>query len=379
VGALTGVRVIEFAGRGPGPFAGMLLSDMGAEVIRIDRPDAEAREQSPDPRLELVSRGRRSIALDLKRPEAVEVALRLVDGAEVVFEGFRPGVMERLGLGPEVCHARNPALVYARMTGWGQDGPLAHVAGHDINYIAVAGALDPIGRAGGPPVPPLNLVGDYAGGGMLAAFGIVCALIEARASGQGQVIDAAMVDGASLLMTIIHGRRQMGVWRDQRGTNHLDSGAAFYEVYETKDGRHVAVGAIERRFYTRLLELLDLDPDTLPPRTPDRWSELKRILAERFRERTRDEWVEHFGDQDACFAPVLSLAEVHEHPHHRARQGFLEIDGVLYPAPAPRLSRTPARIAGPPPAPGEHGEAILRDEGFTDSHIQALRDSRALR
>ena len=378
MGPLAGMRVIEIAGRGPGPFAGMLLSDMGATVVRVDRPDAGERPQSPDARLELVSRGRRSIAVDLKKPGGAEVVLRLAEQADVLLEGFRPGVTERLGIGPDDCHARNPRLVYTRLTGWGQQGPLAQVAGHDINYIAVAGALDPIGRAGGPPVPPLNLIGDYAGGGMLAAFGTVCAVLEARDSGQGQVIDAAMVDGASLLMTIIHGRRLMGVWNDERGTNYLDSGAAFYDVYETKDGKYVAIGAIEAQFYERLLELLDLDPDDLPPRTPEGWPELKRILTDRFRQRTREEWVEHFGDADACFAPVLGVGEVHEHPHHRARNSFVELEGVRYPAPAPRFSRTSVNIASSPPEPGQHDEEVLREHGFDEGEIATLRTDQVI-
>lgn len=374
MGPLTGVSVIEMAGRGPGPFAGMLLSDMGADVVRVDRPGTAAREQSPDARLELVSRGRRSITVDLKQPGGADLVLQLVDQADALMEGFRPGVMERLGIGPETCHSRNPRLVYARLTGWGQEGPLASAAGHDINYIALAGALEPIGRAGGPPVPPLNLVGDYAGGGMIAAFGIVCALLEAKESGQGQVIDAAMVDGASLLMTVIHGRRLMGAWRDERGTNYLDSGAPFYEVYETKDGKYVSVGAIERKFYDQLLEGLQLDVEELPERGREAWPQLKERLAEVFRTRTRDEWVDVFEGSDACFAPVLGLGEVHEHKHHRSRDSFVDSYGAVQPAPAPRFSRTSPAIQGPPPVPGEHADQILTERGFTSEHVAELRE-----
>jgi alpha-methylacyl-CoA racemase len=367
------VRVVEVAGRGPGPFAGMMLSDMGAEVIRVDRPDAEHRPQVPDPRLELVGRGRRSVAVDLKRPEGAEVVRRLAERADAMFEGFRPGVAERLGIGPQDCLSRNPRLVYGRATGWGQDGPLAQAAGHDINYIALAGALEPIGRAGGPPVVPLNLVGDYAGGGMMLAFGIVCGLLEARESGQGQVVDAAMVDGASLLMTMFHGRRRNGTWLDSRGTNYIDSGAPFYDVYETSDGRYVSVGGIEPKFHRELFERLGLDLDDLPdPVRRQDWAGLKEQLAAVFRTRTRAEWVALLEGTDSCFAPVLGLGEVADHPHHRARNSFVEVDGVPQPAPAPRFSRSEPRVTSGPPLPGQHSSEVLSQWGFDDDEIAGL-------
>lgn len=380
MGPLDGVRVIEMAGRGPGPFAGMMLSDLGAEVIRVDRPDAGVRAQAPDDRLELVSRGRRSVAVDLKHPEGRAVVLRLAEGADCVFEGFRPGVAERLGIGPTDCMARNARLVYGRATGWGQDGPLAHTAGHDINYIALAGALDPIGRAGGPPVVPLNLVGDYAGGGMLLAFGLVCALLEARGSGRGQVVDAAMVDGASLLMTLFHGRRLAGTWLDERGKNYIDSGAPFYDVYETSDGRYVSVGAIEPKFHREMLRRIGFDVESLPPvvRRAD-WPWLKERLAAIFVARTRDDWVALLEGTDSCFAPVLGLGEVNDHAHHRARNAFVEVDGIAQPAPAPRFSRTPGRVQGRPPEAGEHSAEVLLGWGFDDAEVGALQACGAVR
>lgn len=379
MGPLTGVRVVEIAGRGPGPFAGMLLSDMGAEVIRIDRPDTPIREQAPDDRLELVCRGRRSMVLDLKHPDGRDTALRLVEQADALFEGFRPGVMERLGLSPKECMRRNPRLVYGRATGWGQDGPLAQTAGHDINYIALAGALEPIGRAGAPPTVPLNLVGDYAGGGMMLALGLVSALFEARASGRGQVVDAAMVDGASLLMTVFHGRRLSGAWFDERGTNYIDSGAPFYDVYEAADGRYVSVGAIEPKFHREMLRRIGFDLSTLPDVVHRKdWPVLKDQLAGIFRTKTRAEWAEILEGTDSCFAPVLSLGEVHEHPHHQARDSFIDVAGTRQPAPAPRFSRTPAEVSYPPPLPGEHTDEILTEWGFSDPDIAGLRASGAL-
>lgn len=373
MGPLSSLRVVELAGRGPGPFAGMMLSDMGAEVIRVDRPGEPPRQQAPDPRLELVSRGRRSVMVDLKRPGGAEVLLRLAEEADALYEGFRPGVAERLGIGPEECLRRNPRLVYARATGWGQDGPLAHAAGHDINYIALAGALDPIGRAGGPPVVPLNLVGDYAGGGMILAFGIACAVLEARSSGQGQVVDAAMLDGASLLMTLFHGRRANGTWRDERGANYIDSGAPFYDAYETSDGKYVAVGAIEPKFHRELFRRIGLDVSDLPsPIRRADWPEVKRRIAAVFRTRTREEWTQLLEGTDSCFAPVLGLGEVAQHPHLRARNGFVEVDGVLQPAPAPRFSRTVPSISRRPPLPGEHSAEVLCDLGFDEDEIAKL-------
>jgi alpha-methylacyl-CoA racemase len=382
-GPLTGLRVLEIAGRGPGPFAGMLLADMGAEVLRVDRPDPPARPQASDHRLELYNRGRRSVIVDLKHEHGAEVVLRLVEQADAIYEAYRPGVAERLGIGPDACLTRNPRIVYGRATGWGQTGPLARTAGHDINYIALAGALDPIGYAGGPPTIPLNLIGDYAGGGMMLAFGIVCALLEARGSGRGQVVDAAMIDGASLLMTLFHGRRLMGTWNDERGTNYVDSGAPFYNVYETKDHRYVAIGAIEPKFQQELFAAIgvDLDGITLPVSVVDRtdWSELRRRLAVVFATRTRDEWNALLAEVDGCYSPVLGLGEVADHPHHRARNGFPHLDGIRQPAPAPRFGRTPPALRNGPPAPGEHTHEALADWGFSDEEVHTLHLEGAIR
>ena len=382
-GPLTGIRIIEIAGRGPGPFAGMLLSDMGAEVLRVDRPDPAPRPQAPDHRLELYNRGRRSVVVDLKHDRGPEVVLRLVERADAIYEGYRPGVAERLGIGPDRCLERNPRIVYGRGTGWGQTGPLAGTAGHDVNYIALAGALDPIGRAGGPPVIPLNLIGDYAGGGMMLAFGIVCALLEARTSGRGQVVDAAMVDGASLLMTLFHGRRAAGTWNDERGTNYVDSGAPFYNVYETRDAKFVAIGPIEPKFQLALFRAMDLDLDGIEvPVTPvDRssWAELRRRLEAAFRTRTRDEWTALLDGVDGCYSPVLGLGEVAAHPYHRARDSFPSIDGVAQPAPAPRFSRTHPVIRSVPPEPGEHTVEALRDWGFAADELRTLQRAGAIR
>jgi alpha-methylacyl-CoA racemase len=352
----------------------MMLADMGAEVVRIDRPGGDVRSEVPNARLELVARGRKSIIVDLKRPQGAEVALRLAEKADALYEGFRPGVVERLGIGPDVCQRRNPRLVYGRVTGWGQDGPLAHSAGHDINYIALAGVLDSIGRAGGPPSIPLNLVGDNAGGGMLLAFGLVCGILEARQSGRGQVIDAAMVDGASLLMTLFHGRRQNGTWRDERGSNYIDSGAPFYDVYETRDGRYVSIGAIEPKFHRELFVRIGIRLDDISnPLTRRDWPTLRDRLEAVFRTRTRDEWTALLEGTDSCFAPVLGLAEVSGHPHHVARNAFVKVAGVNQPAPAPRFSRTDARIRKPPPLPGEDTSQVLLDAGFDSAEIAQLR------
>ena len=374
VGPLSGIKVVEIAGRGPGPFAGMMLADMGAEVVRVDRPDEALRSEVPDQRLELTGRGRRSVIVDLKHEQGREIVLRLADGADAIYEGFRPGVVERLGIGPDDCLARNPRLVYARATGWGQDGPLAQSAGHDINYIALAGTLEPIGRAGGPPVIPLNLVGDFAGGGLTLAFGIVCGVLEARSSGKGQVIDAAMVDGASLLMAMFHGRRANGTWRDERGTNYIDSGAPRYDVYETKDHKYVAVGAIEAKFHQELFSRLGIDVDEISsPLTRGDWPRFRCQLEQAFRTRTRDEWTALLQGTDSCYAPVLALGEVSSHPHHRARRSFVAVDGVTQPAPAPRFSRTKAAITRRPPLNGEHSSEVLRDWGFSDVEVASLR------
>ena len=379
MGPLAGIRIIEITGIGPGPFAAMMLADLGAEVLRIDRSSGPIGGDPGKPSLDLLARGRRSVAVDLKRAEGIETVLRLVERADALIEGFRPGVMERLGLGPEVCLARNPRLVYGRMTGWGQDGPLARVAGHDINYISLAGALESIGRRGERPVPPLNLVGDFGGGGLLLAYGIACALVERSRSGKGQVVDAAMVDGAAVLMTIFHGARLSGWWKDERGTNMLDTGAHFYDVFETADGNFVSIGSIEPQFYAELLEKLGLSGEDLP-RQMDRsaWPAMKQRLEGIFRTKTRDEWCEILEGSDVCFAPVLSMAEAPEHPHNRARGTFVEVAGALQPGPAPRFGRTPGAISRPPPHPGQHTDEALTEWGFDSAAIRKLRDAKAI-
>jgi alpha-methylacyl-CoA racemase len=382
VGPLSGIRIVEFAGIGPGPFAAMMLSDMGADVLRVDRAGAVREPIGSEPHPDILNRGRRSVALDLKHPDAVEAALRLVEAADGLIEGFRPGVMERLGLGPDVCLERNPGLVYGRITGWGQEGPLAHAAGHDINYIALAGSLEPLGRRGGPPTAPLNLVGDFGGGGMLLAFGMACALVERGSSGRGQVVDAAMVDGAASLMTMIHGMRQMGLWRDERGTNLLDTGAHFYDTFETADGRYVAIGSIEPQFYAELLEKSGLAGGGAElPRQMDRdhWPAMKERLAAIFRSKTRDEWCEIMEGSDVCFAPVLTMEEAPHHPHIAARQTFVTVAGRVQPAPAPRFSRTRPAIQRPPPQAGQHTAEALADWGFGAEEIRKLRDAGAIR
>ncbi len=378
-GPLSGVKVLELAGIGPGPFCGMMLADMGADVLRVDRLEPVDLGLPLDPKFDVMARGRRSIGLDLKRPEAIEIVLTLVESSDVLIEGFRPGVTERLGLGPEACLARNPRLVYGRVTGWGQDGPLAHAAGHDINYIAISGALHAIGRHGEAPVPPLNLVGDFGGGAMYLAFGIVCALLERNLSGRGQVIDAAMSEGAASMMSIFYGRVAAGLWHDDRGVNAIDGGAPWYGVYETADGKYVSIGAIEGRFYARLMELLGLDAATLPARHDRaRWPELRARLCDVFKQKTRDEWCKSLDGHDVCFAPVLSLAEAPAHPHNRARETFMERGGVLQPAPAPRLSRTPGEVERGAPQCGEGGAAALAEWGFDDATIDQFRAGGAL-
>ncbi|MFJ8749003.1 CaiB/BaiF CoA transferase family protein [Streptomyces sp. NPDC102441] len=376
-GPLRGTRLVEFAGLGPGPFAGLLLADLGAEIIRIDRiplPGA-----SGDTALNPVQRGRSSVAVDLKNPKAVEAVLRLIASSDALIEGFRPGVMERLGIGPEVCLARQPALVYGRATGWGQSGPQAHLAGHDINYLALSGALDPIGRRDSGPVPPVNLLGDYGAGGLYLALGVVAALLEARGSGQGQVVDAAIVDGAAHMTTTLQWKRSIGTWNTERGTNTLDTGAHFYDVYETADGRHVSIGALEPQFYARLRDVMELTgPEWDDPRDETRWPELSARMAELFRTGTRDEWCARFAGHDACFAPVLTLDEAPAHEHNVARNTFGERDGVVQPNPAPRLSRTPGEIGCPPPAAGADTEAVLSAAGFGAEEIAALRKEGAV-
>ncbi|MGH9136962.1 MAG: CaiB/BaiF CoA transferase family protein [Acidimicrobiales bacterium] len=380
-GPLNGIRIIEIAGIGPGPFAGMMLADMGADIVRIDRAQGVSGGDPSTPPADLLNRSRRSIGVDLKSPEGVEVVLQLVEHADALFEPFRPGVMERLGVGPDVCLARNPKLVYGRMTGWGQDGPYGPNAGHDINYIALAGALAHIGRAGVAPVPPLNLVGDFGGGGMLLAYGLVCGLLEVQRSGQGQVIDAAMVDGAAALMTMMYSFHAMGIQSQERGSNMLDTGAHFYDVYETADGQYVSIGSIEPQFYAELVKVIGLEGEDLPYQfDKTAWPSMKERVAEIFRTKTRDEWCELLeDDQELCFAPVLSMLEAAEHPHNRARSTFTEVAGVLQPSPAPRFSRTPGAVAMPPPHAGQHSDAILAEWLELDADgIAKLRASGAI-
>jgi alpha-methylacyl-CoA racemase len=378
-GPLSGVKVLEIAGIGPGPFCGMVLADLGAEVLRIDRSNAVKGELPERPPFDVLARGRQSIGVDLKHPEGIAAVLRLVEQADVLMEGFRPGVMERLGLGPDACLARNPRLVYGRMTGWGQEGPLAQAAGHDINYIALAGCLAHLGRKGEKPLAPLNLVGDFGGGGMLLALGIVCALFERSRSGRGQVVDAAMVDGAALLMAFIHGFRSIGAWSDERGTNLLDTGAHFYETYETKDGKFVSLGSIEPQFYAELIEKAGLAGEKLPAQM-DRagWDGMKERFTALFRTKTRDEWCRIMEGTDICFAPVLTIGEAYEHPHNVARETFVEVAGVKQPAPAPRFSRTPGAVRRPPPHAGQHTDAGLAAWGFSREEIAKLREQKAI-
>ncbi|WP_328323242.1 CoA transferase [Kribbella sp. NBC_00382] len=369
MGPLSGVKVVELAGLGPAPFACMMLAELGAEVLRIERPGGGLAMGPPE--LELLNRGRRNVALNLKNPAAIDTVLQLVAGADVLIEGFRPGVAERLGLGPEACHEVNPKLVYGRMTGWGQDGPLAQSAGHDIDYLALSGALHLIGRAGGPPQVPVNLLGDFAGGSLYLVVGILAAVVEARGSGHGQVVDAAIVDGAAHLTTIVHGALAAGNWQLQRGTNLLDTGAPFYDVYETSDGEFMAVGAIEPQFYDELIRLLAVD-------APDRydqanWPELHKLLTGTFAQRTQAEWTEIFDGTDACVSPVLRPAA--DHPHLVARGTFVDHDGVRQPAPAPRFSRTPTQLGQPPARAGQHTREALADWGIAD--IEALLGSGA--
>ncbi|MFZ9629210.1 MAG: CaiB/BaiF CoA transferase family protein [Ilumatobacteraceae bacterium] len=381
-GPLTGYRIIEIAGIGPGPFAAMLLADMGAEVIRVERAQS-VRGPAPDaPHFDVMLRGRRNVALDLKHPDGVATLLDLVGHADALVEGFRPGVMERLGLGPDVCLARNERLVFGRMTGWGQEGPYAQAAGHDINYIALAGALAHIGRAGEAPVPPLNLVGDFGGGGMFLAFGVVCALLEAQRSGRGQVVDAAMVDGAAVLMSMFWAFKNVGLHdEDAPGTNLLDTGAHFYDVFECKDGRYVSIGSIEPQFYAELLRRTGLegDPEFAQQMNRDMWPHLKQRLREVMLTRTRDEWCTEMEYSDVCFAPVLTMSEAAAHPHHVARQTFTTIAGTPQPSPAPRLSRTAAQVSRPPAHPGQHTETVLADWGVDPDRIEALLASGAAR
>jgi alpha-methylacyl-CoA racemase len=378
MGPLSGFRIIEMAGIGPAPMCAMLLADMGAEVLCIDRTAESGLGIPVNAKYDLLRRGRRSAALDLKRPEAVQTVLRMVERADALIEGFRPGVMERLGLGPDVCLARNPRLVYGRMTGWGQEGPLAHASGHDINYIALAGVLHAIGRKGERPVPPLNLVGDFGGGALYLALGVVAALLERERSGTGQVVDAAMVDGAASLMTLMYGLHAAGRWVERRGENLLDSGAPFYDVYETADHKYVAVGSLEPKFYRELLRLTGLEREKLPAQhDASAWPAMKERLAAIFLSKTRDEWCRIMEGSEVCFAPVLTMSEAPGHPHNRHRATFVEHEGVVQPAPAPRFSRTPGVIQRPPSAPGADTENALRDWGFSAEEVGHLLASAA--
>ncbi|WP_424811942.1 CaiB/BaiF CoA transferase family protein [Roseococcus sp. YIM B11640] len=368
MGPLAGTIVLEIAGIGPGPFCAMLLADLGAEVIRIERSEGPAGSRQDVP-----LRNRRSLALDLKQPAAVQAVLRMAEKADVLIEGFRPGVMERLGLGPAAVQARNPKLIYGRMTGWGQEGPLAPRAGHDINYIALTGALHAMGRAGEPPAPPLNLVGDYGGGGMLLAMGVLAALVERGRSGQGQVVDAAMVDGAALLMAPIYGMMARGRWSDARASNLLDGAASFYDTYACADGDFVAVGPIEPQFFDEMVARMGLDPKLFEGRMePGRWPAHKALLAAAFGARPRAYWTALFADSDACVAPVLSMQEAPHHPHNAARGTFATLEGTVQPAPAPRFSRTPGELRRPPPLRGEHSHEVLAEFGFSAEEIEAL-------
>ncbi|MBF2758739.1 MAG: CoA transferase [Ectothiorhodospiraceae bacterium AqS1] len=374
MGPLEGVRIIELAGLGPGPFAAMVLADMGARVIRIDRRSDAGRGSRQD----ALKRGRRSIALDLKKPEAVEVVLRLAERSDALIEGFRPGVTERLGLGPEAVGERNPSLVYARVTGWGQTGPLAPSAGHDINYIALSGALAAIARPGQAPLPPLNLVGDFGGGGMFLALGVVAGVMEARSSGKGQVVDVAMTEASATLMTMIYAMYAQGMWSLEPGANLLDGGAHFYDTYRCRDGKYIALGSIEPRFYAELREKAGLDDSFEASMDRKAWPELKGKLAAIIARKTRREWCDLMEGSDVCFAPVLDMAEAPRHPHHIARRAFVEIAGTVQPAPTPSFSRTECEIRSPPALAGEHSQEILEELGFGADEIQSLRAAEAL-
>jgi alpha-methylacyl-CoA racemase len=374
-GPLSGVKVVELAAIGPAPFGVMLLADLGADVVRVDRAAAARGEVGMEAMMAGLSRNRRSVAVDLKSDEGREVVLRLVADADVLVEGFRPGVAERLGIGPAECEEVNPRLVYARMTGWGQQGPLAQRAGHDIDYAAIAGILHTVGRPQDPPPPPVNYLADFGGGGAYLAMGIMAALIERQTSGKGQVVDAAMVDGAASLTAFVHGLRAIGAWSDERGTNLLDGGAPYYDTYRCADGRYLALGALESQFFAELCEGLGISEDEFPQLDQSSWPEQKKRIAEIVASRTRDEWAEAFEGTDACVAPVLDLTEAPEHPHNVAREAFLEVDGFAQPAPAPRLSRTPGDVRRGAPKPGEHTEEVLAPLGLD---VEALRASGAV-
>jgi len=375
MGPLKGLKIIEMAGIGPGPFCGMVLADLGAKIIRVDRASAIGTGSKQD----AANRGKKSIAVDLKSKEGVEVVLKLVETADAIFEGFRPGVMERLGLGPDVCSKRNERIVFGRMTGWGQEGPLANAAGHDINYISLTGALAAIGRPGSPPVPPLNLIGDFGGGGMLLALGLVAALLEAKESKKGQVVDAAMTDGSALLMTMIYTMQSSGVWKTSMGSNLLDGGSHFYDTYECKDGKFISLGSIEPQFYALLCQIAELDESIFGNQmSRDSWPEQKEAIKKIILDKTRDEWCELMEGTDVCFAPVLDMSEAPKHPHNVERKTFIDLEGVTQPAPAPRFSRTEPEVVSSPSVVGEHTDEVLTSIGFSDEDINTLKTSGAV-
>ena len=375
MGPLKGLKIIEMAGIGPGPFCGMVLADLGAKIIRVDRASAIGTGSKQD----AANRGKRSIAIDLKSEEGVEVVLKLVETADAIFEGFRPGVMERLGLGPDVCSKRNERIVFGRMTGWGQEGPLANAAGHDINYISLTGALAAIGRPGSPPVPPLNLIGDFGGGGMLLALGLVAALLESKESKKGQVVDAAMTDGSALLMTMIYTMQSSGVWKTSMGSNLLDGGSHFYDTYECKDGKFISLGSIEPQFYALLCQIAELDKSIFSNQmSRDSWPEKKEAIKKIILDKTRDEWCELMEGTDVCFAPVLDMSEAPKHPHNVERKTFIDLEGVTQPAPAPRFSRTEPEVVSSPSVVGEHTDEVLTSIGFSDEDINTLKTSGAV-
>ena len=379
MGPLSGKRVVEIAGIGPGPFCAMLLADLGAEVVRVDRASAVPDTMPDSPNLDLLNRGRRSVGVNLKTPEGIETVLKLVQNSDALIEGFRPGVAERLGIGPKECLARNPKLIYGRMTGWGQEGTYSSMAGHDINYIALSGVLGMIGREGEKPVPPVNLVGGFGGGGMLLALGICAALVEVARSGEGQVIDAAMTDGSALLSTMMHSFKAMGIWGD-RGTNLLDTGAPFYDVFECADGEYISIGSIEPQFYSELLRITGIDQSENPKQMDrTKWAEMNLKISDVIKEKTRLEWEELMEGTDVCFAPVLSMDEAYEHPHNKERNTFIEVAGVMQPAPAPRFSKTPGAVSSPPPHPGQHTEEVLASLGLTTDEISLLREQKIIK
>ena len=375
MGPLKGLKIIEMAGIGPGPFCGMVLADLGVEIIRVDRASAIGTGSKQD----AANRGKKSIAVDLKSEEGVEVVLKLVETADAIFEGFRPGVMERLGLGPDVCLERNERIVFGRMTGWGQEGPLANAAGHDINYISLTGALAAIGRPGSPPVPPLNLIGDFGGGGMLLALGLLAALLESKESKKGQVVDAAMTDGSALLMTMIYSMYSSGMWKTSMGSNLLDGGSHFYDTYECKDGKFISLGSIEPQFYALLCQIAELDESIFGKQmSRDSWPEQKEAIKIIILDKTRDEWCELMEGTDVCFAPVLDMSEAPKHPHNVERKTFIDLEGVTQPAPAPRFSRTEPEVVSSPSVVGEHTDEVLTSIGFSDEDINTLKTSGAV-